>query len=162
LLIKIHAAGVTVSDCYMRSGVPTAKLWFRMMMWLFVGFKGPRRPILGAVLAGDVVEIGRRVTRFRVGDRVCAFTLLRLGCYAEYTRLPETAIVAPAPKNFGDEEAATIPYGGLIAWQFLKKANIRPGQHVLIYGASGAIGTAAALQLAKHAGRGQSATISST
>lgn len=151
VLIKIHAAGVTVSDCYMRSGVPTAKLWFRMMMWLFVGFKGPRRPILGAVLAGEVVETGRRATRFRTGDRVYAFTMLRLGCYAEYTRLPETAIVAPAPKNLKDDEAAAIPYGGLIAWQFLKKADIRRGQHVLIYGASGAIGTAA-VQLAKHAG----------
>lgn len=151
VLIKIHAAGVTVSDCYMRSGVPTAKLWFRMMMWVFVGFKGPRRPILGAVLAGEVVETGSRVTRFRTGDRVYAFTLLRLGCYAEYTRLPETAIVAPAPTNLNDDEAAAIPYGGLIAWQFLKKTDIRPGQHVLIYGASGAIGTMA-VQLAKHAG----------
>lgn len=150
LLIKIHSAGVTVSDCYMRSGVPTAKLWFRMMMWVFVGFKGPRRPILGAVLAGEVVEAGSRVTRFRVGDRVCAFTLLRLGCYAEFSRLPETALVAASPANLSDDEAAAIPYGGLIAWQFLKKANIQRGQHVLIYGASGAIGTAA-LQLAKNA-----------
>jgi NADPH:quinone reductase-like Zn-dependent oxidoreductase len=151
VLIRIDAAAVTVSDCYMRSGVPTAKLWFRMMMWLFVGLKGPRRPILGAVLAGEVVAIGRRVTRFRAGDRVCAFTLLRTGCYAEYTRLPETAIIAPAPKNLSDAQAAAIPYGGLIAWQFLKKADMRRGQHVLIYGASGAIGTAA-VQLAKHAG----------
>jgi len=151
VLIKIHAAGVTVSDCYMRGGVPAAKLWFRMMMWAFVGFKGPRRPILGAVLAGEIVETGSEVTRFRTGDRVYAFTLLRLGCYAEYTRLPETAIVATMPSNLSYTEAAAIPYGGLIAWQFLKKAAIERGQHVLIYGASGAIGTAA-VQLAKHAG----------
>lgn len=151
LLIRIHAAGVTVSDCYMRSGVPTARLWFRMMMWLFVGYKGPRRPILGAVLAGEVVETGARVTRFRKGDRVYAFTLLRLGCYAEYIRLPESAIVDKAPANLSYDEAAAIPYGGLIAWQFLKKADIQRGQQVLIYGASGAIGTAA-VQLAKHAG----------
>jgi alcohol dehydrogenase len=151
VLIRIHAAGVTVSDCYMRSGVPAAKLWFRMMMWVFVGFRGPRRPILGAVLAGTVVETGPRVTRFRVGDRVTAFTMLRLGCYAAFTRLPETALVAASPANLSDDEAAAIPYGGLIAWNFLKKANVKRGQRVLIYGASGAIGTAA-VQLAKNAG----------
>lgn len=151
LLIRIHAATVTVSDTYIRSGVPTAKLWFRIMVRLMMGFRGPRRSIPGALLAGEVVQTGKRVTRFQVGDRVVAFTLLRMGCYAEYTRLPEQKLVTAAPANLSYEEAAAIPYGGLLASHFLDKQKIRPGQQVLIYGASGAIGTAA-VQLAKHAG----------
>jgi alcohol dehydrogenase len=151
LLIRIHAATVTVSDCYIRSGIPTAKFWFWALMRLTMGFRGPRRAILGAVLAGEIVQIGRRVTRFQVGDRVVAFTLMRMGCYAEYTALPERKMVTAAPANLSPAEAAAIPYGGIMAAHFLHKQQIRPGQQVLIYGASGAIGTAA-LQLAKHAG----------
>ena len=151
LLIRIHAATVTVSDCYIRSGVPTAKLWFRAMLRLMMGFRRPRRSIPGALLAGEVVQTGQRVTRFQPGDRVVAFTLLRMGCYAEFTTLPEKKLVTAAPANLSYEEAAAIPYGGLLAAHFLHKQDIRPGQQVLIYGASGAIGTAA-VQLARHAG----------
>jgi NADPH:quinone reductase-like Zn-dependent oxidoreductase len=151
VLIRIHAAAVTISDCYIRSAVPSARLVFRVMMRLMIGFTRPRRPILGSVLAGEVTQVGRRVTRFHVGDHVYAFTLLRFGCYAEYTRLPQSSLVAPAPSNLTHEEAAAIPYGGLLALYSLGNGNIRPGQQVLIYGASGAIGTAA-LQLAKYYG----------
>jgi NADPH:quinone reductase-like Zn-dependent oxidoreductase len=151
LLIRIHAAAVTISDCYIRSAVPSARLAFRVMLRLVIGLTKPRRPILGSVLSGEVVQVGRRVTRFQVGDRVFAMTVLRFGCYAEYTRLPQGSLVATAPSNLNYEEAAAIPYGGLIALFFLRKANIQPGDQVLIYGASGAIGTAA-LQLAKHYG----------
>ena len=151
VLIRIHATAVSVSDTYIRSMVPTARLWFRVIARLAMGITKPRRPILGAVLAGEIVQAGRRVTRFQVGDRVYAFTLMRMGCYAEYTCLPETSLLAPAPANLSYEDAAAIPYGGLIALYFMRKANIQPGQSVLVYGASGAIGTAA-LQLAKHYG----------
>jgi alcohol dehydrogenase len=151
VLIRIHAAAVTISDCYIRSGVPTARLAFRAMMRVVIGFTRPRRPILGAVLSGEVVRIGRRVTRFSAGDRVYAFTLLRFGCYAEYTRLPLKSRVESAPSYLSHDEAAAIPYGGVISLCFLRNANIRPGQQVLVYGASGAIGTAA-LQIAKNRG----------
>ncbi len=151
LLVRIHAASVTVSDCYIRSGAPTAPLWFRAMVRLLMGFGGPRRSILGAVLAGEVVEAGSRVTQFRPGDRVFAFTTMRMGCYAEYARVPDKSLVATAPANLSYAEAAALPYGGIITAYFLKRADIRPGQQVLIYGASGAMGTAA-LQLAKHFG----------
>jgi NADPH:quinone reductase-like Zn-dependent oxidoreductase len=151
ILIRIHATAVSISDCYIRSAVPSARLALRVMLRLFVGLTKPRRSILGSVLAGEVVHVGRRVERFRVGDRVYAFTLLRCGCYAEYTRLPQASLVAAAPSNLTYDEAAALPYGGLIALHFLKTANIRPGQRVLVYGASGAIGTSA-LQLAKHSG----------
>src|SRR5262249_4620267 len=116
------------------------------------GFTKPRRPILGAVLAGEIESIGRNVRRFHVGDRVWAFTVMRMSCYAQRIRLPESAkLLAPAPSNLTHDEAAGIPFGALFALYFLKTANIRRGEQVLVYGASGAIGTSA-VQLAKHLG----------
>lgn len=151
VLVRIEAAAVSVSDCYIRSGIPSAPLAMRMAMWLLVGFRGPRRPILGAALAGTVEEAGRRVTRFRPGDRVHAFTLMRMGAYAQYARVAEKALLAHTPAGVSADEAAALPYGGLLALHSLRKVEIRPGDPVLVYGASGAIGTAA-LQLAKHFG----------
>jgi NADPH:quinone reductase-like Zn-dependent oxidoreductase len=161
LLVRIHAAAVSSSDCYIRSGVPSASFRLRAMLRLFIGFTRPRRPILGAVLAGEVEKIGERATRFRVGDRVYAFTALRFGCYAQFACVPERSIVARAPSHLRHEEAAAIPYGGLIALHFVRLGSIQAGQRVLIYGASGAIGTAA-LQLAKHFGAHVTAVCSTT
>ncbi|MBI3677347.1 MAG: NAD(P)-dependent alcohol dehydrogenase [Proteobacteria bacterium] len=152
VLIRIHATTVTASDCYIRSGIPSAPLAVRLMMRLVIGFTKPRRPILGAVLAGEVEKIGRKVKRFHVGDRVWAFTLLRMGCYAQRTCLPANfKLLTLAPSNLNYDEAAAIPYGGFLALHFLSKVNIKRGQKVLIYGASGANGTCA-VQLAKHFG----------
>lgn len=151
MLVRIHAAAVTSSDTYIRSAVPSASLRARAMLRVFIGLTRPRRPILGAVLAGEVEKVGGRVTRFRVGEHVYAFTTFRFGCYAEFATVPERGIVARAPSNFRHDEAAAIPYGGLIALYFVRLGRIQAGQRVLIYGASGAIGTAA-LQLAKHFG----------
>jgi NADPH:quinone reductase-like Zn-dependent oxidoreductase len=151
VLVRIDAATVSVSDCYIRSGIPSAPLAMRLLARLVVGFRRPRRPILGAALAGTVEETGRRVTRFRPGDRVHAFTLMRMGAYAQYARVPEKALLAHTPAGVSADEAAALPYGGLLALHSLRKVEIRPGDPVLVYGASGAIGTAA-LQLAKHFG----------
>ncbi len=152
VLIRIRATTVTASDCFIRSGVPGARLAARIMVRLAFGIKRPRRPIQGSVLAGEIEATGKHVTQFRVGDRVWAFTLMRVGCYAHRTCLPATfRLLTAAPANLTDEEAAAIPYGGLIASYFLTRAHIQPGQQVLVYGASGAMGTAA-VQLAKHFG----------
>lgn len=152
VLIRIRATTVTPSDCYIRSMIPSAPLAMRLMARVAMGFTRPRRPILGAVLAGEIEAIGRKVSRFQVGDRVWAFTALRMSCYAQRICLPATLKrLTPAPLNLSDDEAAAIPGGGLMALYFLGKANIQSGQQVLVYGASGANGICA-VQLAKHLG----------
>jgi NADPH:quinone reductase-like Zn-dependent oxidoreductase len=152
--IKIHATAVTASDCIVRGFALPVWHPIGLMMGLVVGFGKPRNPILGMVLAGEVESIGREARRFTAGDQVFAFTVkssiqMRFGTYAEYICLPEESMMAVKPANLSFEEAAAVPYGGLLALHFLKKGNIKRGQKVLIYGASGAIGTAA-VQLAKH------------
>ncbi len=151
VLIKIHATTVTSSDWFIRSAIRSAPLAIQIMMRLLVGITRPRKSILGLVLAGEIEEIGKAVRRFRVGDRVYALTKFHFGSYAQYTCLPETSTMASAPSSLTYEEAAAIPYGGLLALHYLRKGNIRSGQQVLIYGASGAVGTSA-VQLAKHFG----------
>src|SRR5260370_23815794 len=152
VLIRIRATTVTPSDCYIRSMIPSAPLAARLMARAAIGIRRPRRPIVGAVLAGEIEVIGSKVTRFHVGDRVWAFTTLRMGCYAQRTCLPATLkLLTPAPANLSHDEAAAIPGGGLMALYFLSKANIESGQQVLVYGASGANGTCA-IQIAKYFG----------
>jgi NADPH:quinone reductase-like Zn-dependent oxidoreductase len=149
VLIKIFATAVTASDCIVRGfKVP---LLMKIPMALAVGFPKPRNPILGQVLAGEIETAGKDVKRFQRGDRVIAFTYMRFGTYAEYTCLPEKSAMALKPSNITYEEAAAIPYGGMLALYNLKKGNIQSGQHILIYGSSGAIGTSA-IQLAKYFG----------
>jgi NADPH:quinone reductase-like Zn-dependent oxidoreductase len=140
---------VTASDCIVRAFNIPRRL--KLPMGAVLGFRRPRNPILGLVLAGEVESVGRDATKFKPGDQVYAFTAFRFGAYAEYECLPETAIVALKPSNASHEEAAAIPYGGLLALHFLKQANVESRRRVLVYGASGAIGTSA-VQLAKHFG----------
>jgi NADPH:quinone reductase-like Zn-dependent oxidoreductase len=156
VLIRIHAASATVSDCIVRSGKVNILLWLPLR--IFVGFKRPRKSILGLELAGEVEEIGKNVKRFKKGDQVFAFTGKRFGAYAEYTCLPEDGLCMPAdcimelkPSNVTYEEAASAPSRGTLALYFLKNGNIRNGQKVLIYGASGGVGTFA-VQIARHFG----------
>ncbi len=151
VLVRIYASTVNSSDWFIRSGIPSAPIVTRVMMRLMIGVCRPRHPILGLVLAGEVVEVGAAVTRLHVGDRVVAFTKFHLGAYAEFTCLKDSSTVGLAPVGVSFDEVAAIAYGGLLALHFLRKGDVKPGLQVLLYGASGAVGTAA-VQLAKHAG----------
>jgi len=150
VLIRVDATAVNSSDWYMRSAMRHGPLLFRALIRLFIGFRAPRNPVLGLVVAGEIEAVGKSVRRFRPGDRVFAFTGFHFGGYAEYTCLAETGVVM-APSRLSAEQAAAIPYGGLLALHYLNKARVRSGERVVVYGASGAVGTAA-VQLAKHFG----------
>jgi len=149
--IKIFATAVTASDCIVR-GFKLPR-WHPMgfMMGLMLGFTKPRNPILGMVLAGDIESVGKDVKRFKQGDQVYGMTGLGFATYAEYKCMPEKECLVKKPSMVSYEEAAAIAYGGILAGHFIKKGNIQSKQKVLIYGASGAIGTTA-VQLAKHFG----------
>jgi NADPH:quinone reductase-like Zn-dependent oxidoreductase len=149
VLIKIFATSVTASDCIIRGFKLPVKMWIPARLAL--GITKPRKAILGLVLSGEIERVGENVKQFKKGDKVFAHTLFRFGAYAEYTCVPETSAIAHMPSNTSFEEAAAIPFGGTLALFYLKKANIQKGQKVLIYGASGAVGTSA-IQLAKHFG----------
>ena len=144
LSIKIHATSVTSGDARIRRADP-------FIIRLLFGFKKPRKSILGVVIAGEIESVGKNVTKFKVGDRVFGTTGMAFGAYAEYQCLPEDATLALIPINMSYEEAAAIPFGATASLHFLRKGNIKKGQKVLIYGASGALGTAA-VQLARHYG----------
>lgn len=144
ILIKIYATSVNSGDCRLRKADPFA-------VRFFFGFFKPKKPVLGNTLSGEVEAIGPNVSLFKAGDLVFGATRMLLGAYAEYICLPETGALAIKPDQLSHEEAAALPFGGTTALHFLRKANIQPGQSVLIYGASGAVGTAA-VQIAKHFG----------
>ncbi|MCB8965811.1 MAG: NAD(P)-dependent alcohol dehydrogenase [Ardenticatenaceae bacterium] len=151
ICVKIFATAVTASDCIVRGfKIP---VWRPMgfMMGLALGFGKPRNPILGMVLAGEVESVGKDVKQFKPGDSVYGMTAFGFGTYAEYKCLSETACLVKKPARVSYQEAAAVTYGGLLAGHFIKKGNIQKGQKVLIYGASGSIGTTA-VQLARHFG----------
>jgi NADPH:quinone reductase-like Zn-dependent oxidoreductase len=147
--IRILATAVTSSDCYLR-GLRLSPA-YRMMARLVLGWNGPRQPVLGMVLSGEVDSVGPEAKSFEVGERVFGFNRHLFGTYAQSVCWPEDGLLALRPANLTDEEAAAIPYGGLLALHFLRKADARAGQSILVFGASGAVGTSA-VQLAKHLG----------
>jgi len=145
LLIRIHASAVNAADWRLRSANP----WFVRLV--FGPFK-PRKAILGVVFAGEVVETGSNVTKYKKGDRLFGWTsIMGLGGHAEFIALKENGAFARMPDAMSYTDAAAIPFGFGTARHFLTKANVSKGQRVLIYGASGAVGSAA-VQLARSLG----------
>jgi NADPH:quinone reductase-like Zn-dependent oxidoreductase len=154
VLVKIYATTVTAGDIRMRGFKVPAKYWLPMHFAL--GFTGPRKKILGMELSGEIELVGKDVRLFKMGDLVFALTDFS-GGYAEYkclaaTEAPKKGIqLAIKPANMTYEEAAAVPVGGITALAFLRKANIKDGQKILVYGASGSVGTYA-VQLGKYYG----------
>jgi NADPH:quinone reductase-like Zn-dependent oxidoreductase len=163
VLVKVHATTVTIGDTIMRSlNLPIAG-WQKFMARLFLGILKPKRPILGMELAGEVESVGRNVTRFKPGDPVFASTFaVNFGGYAEYKCLPEHGVIAVKPDNLTYEEAAAVPGAGQTALHCLYKGKIQRGQKVLIYGASGAVGTYAVQLASRHFGANVTGVCSST
>lgn len=149
LLIRVHAATVTMGDCEARA------FKFPLLFWvplrLYLGILRPRLTTLGQELAGEIAAVGNAVTQFKPGDQVFAATLFRFCAYAEYACLPENYPVLLKPANMTFAEAATIPTGGVNGLHFIRSANVQAGERVLINGAGGSIGTYA-LQLARARG----------
>ncbi|WP_026464647.1 NAD(P)-dependent alcohol dehydrogenase [Adhaeribacter aquaticus] len=155
VLIKVKATTVHIGDTKVRRLAPglgpVRDFFFKPMLRMMLGFNGPRKKILGMELAGEIEAVGKEVTLFKIGDSVFASTELEFGTYVEYRCMAEDKVLAKKPSNMSYEEAAPLSNGGLTALLNLRKANIQKGQKVLIYGASGSVGTYA-IQLAKHFG----------
>jgi NADPH:quinone reductase-like Zn-dependent oxidoreductase len=144
ILIRVHATTVNRTDC----GFLRAEPFFVRVV---SGLLRPKATILGSELAGEVVATGRDVTSFKRGDQVFGLTGMHFGAHAEYVCLPEDAALAMRPASTGYEEAAAVCDGAMLAIAFIRWADLRAGQRVLVNGASGSIGSAA-VQLARYYG----------
>ena len=152
VLIRVYATTVHRGDTRMRSLSIPGPRWQALLARIYLGIRKPKRAILGMELAGEVEAVGRDVTLFKKGDEVFASTMWSsFGGYAEYKCMAEDGALALKPTNMTFEEAAVIPSGGITALGVVRMANIQSGQSVLIYGASGSVGTFA-VQLAKSFG----------
>jgi NADPH:quinone reductase-like Zn-dependent oxidoreductase len=144
LLVRVHRTTVNRTDCAVRAGTP-------FFLRLVTGLPRPKAHILGTEFAGVVAETGPAVREFAVGDRVFGYVEGRYGAHAEYLAVPERASIAAIPDGVSFDAAAAATEGAHYALAFLRVAKVRPGQHVLVHGATGGIG-AAAVQLLKVAG----------
>ncbi|MFQ5574365.1 MAG: NAD(P)-dependent alcohol dehydrogenase, partial [Terriglobia bacterium] len=144
VLIRTIATTVNRSDTGIRSGKP-------FFVRFFFGLVRPKRTVLGSEFAGEVEAVGEAVKTFEVGDRVFGLTGDKFGAHAEYISLPEDAAILAKPTNMDFEEAAAVCDGLMLAWNYLGKVDVRAGTSILIYGASGSIGTAG-IQLARALG----------
>ena len=147
--IRLFATAVTASDCIVR-GLKLRGV-YRLFMRAAFGIRAPRKGIIGMIAAGEIESVGREVTSFKPGDQVFGMNGFRAGTYAEKLCWPASSALALRPANLTYEESAALPYGGLIASFFVRRLKVRKGQQLLVYGASGAIGTSA-VQLARHLG----------
>ncbi|MBP2029252.1 NADPH:quinone reductase-like Zn-dependent oxidoreductase [Methanohalophilus levihalophilus] len=154
ILIKIHATTVNRTDCGFRNADP-------FFVRFFLGITKPKQKILGSEFAGAIESIGRDVTLFQVGDKVFGHTGDKMGAHAEYICLAEDDPIAIKPENLDYEEAASICDGASLALTYISRSNLQKGKRILIYGASGSIGTAA-VQLAKYYGAEVTAVCSTT
>ncbi len=149
ILVKVLATTSNAADARIRGAVfPSI---FNLPVKIAMGFKGPRKKVLGVELSGVIEAIGKNVTQYRIGDEVFASSGAAFGAYAEYICLPEKAVMATKPSKMSFEEAAAVPHCALAALHYLNKGEVGPGQKVMIYGASGGIGTYA-VQIAKAFG----------
>ena len=154
ILIRVYATSVNYGDLVARNfrEISPRKFNMPLLFWLLTkisfGLRKPKITILGSEFAGEVEAVGKDVKRFKEGDQVFGYIGQSMGAYAEYLCMPEDGCVAIKPANMTYEEAACVPYGGIMALSLLRKVNIQPGQKVLVNGASGGIGSAA-VQLAK-------------
>jgi len=149
VLVKIRAVAVTRADCATREANRRSGLAVTLLSRLISGIRRPKQPILGSELAGEIEAAGADVTAFAVGDQVFGSTGFRFGAHAEFTCIQESARITHMPAGMSFEEAAAVCDGGLNSLWCLRLAELRAGQRILIYGASGAIGTAG-VQLAKY------------
>lgn len=149
ILVRILATTVSSGDVRVRSlNLPRG---FRLIGRLVLGLTGPRQPILGTDMAGTIAAVGKNVTAFRIGDEVVAFPGAAMKCHAEYRTISLKKPIAMKPRNLSMNEAASLPFGAMAAWHFLRKAQVKAQDRVLVIGASGAVGTAF-VQLANQLG----------
>jgi NADPH:quinone reductase-like Zn-dependent oxidoreductase len=144
VLVKVCATTVNRTDTGVRQGEPVFSRFVS-------GFPRPRWKILGTELAGEVESAGPAVTEFKAGDQVFGVNAWRFGAHAEFVCMPASAALAHKPAGVSFEEAAAVCDGAILALGCLRPAELRKGKTILIYGASGSIGTAG-IQLAKHFG----------
>jgi NADPH:quinone reductase-like Zn-dependent oxidoreductase len=144
VLVRVHATTVNRTDCHVRGAKP--------FFWrFFLGLRRPKNRLSGSDFAGEVVEVGSAVTELAVGDRVFGTTGYRFGAHSEYACVRESGLIAHMPAGLSFEEAAAVPDGALPALGTLRRVGLREGQRLVIYGASGALGSAA-VQIARHFG----------
>jgi NADPH:quinone reductase-like Zn-dependent oxidoreductase len=155
VLIRIRAVSVNYGDIIARNfkNISSREFNMSLLLWILArfgfGLRDPKKKILGNTFAGEIEMIGNDVKLFREGEEIFGYSGEKMGGYAEYLCMPENGIITVKPSNMTYEEACAIPYGAIMAWNLLKKANLQKGQKILIIGASGGIGSMA-MQLAKH------------